>query len=382
MLNFADIIDRAQRYKNIIQWIFAILVFSIVITCYFNDTLLRMELLSIDYRFRLRPAATGSPDVVFIDMGEDSIDAIGSWPWPRKWHAAIVSILSKYNPKAIAFDVIFSEPQDEENDGAFEEALKKPDKVYMPVLYNLRSSAQIKTTADYEAISVLEPIPRFKKWIAATGHINVIPDPDGILRRTPFYMRFKDESSYQLAFKVGCDMLGVKEKDITFEPDRNIAYINVPDADTIKVPLDRDNNLIINWAGRWGKAFKHYSFLDVIRSYAMQQKGEKPIIDLNELRDKVCIIGLTASGLIDIRPTPLENAYPGVGTNATIINSILNNNFISVTPKLLDIAIILIVSFLITLLLFRLAPLRGMYVAILGIIALSLIHISEPTRPY
>ena len=123
--------------KQLPKWLFVIVVSSATVILYATGIMQRFELLSVDYRFKLRPVSIEPSDTVFIDMAEDSIEAIGRWPWPRKWHATLVAGISKYDPKVIAFDVIFSEPQDEFDDSVFAEAIKTSDKVYLPLLYNL-----------------------------------------------------------------------------------------------------------------------------------------------------------------------------------------------------------------------------------------------------
>jgi len=98
------------------------------------------------------------------------------------------------------------------------------------------------------------------------------------------------------------------------------------------------------------------------------REGLKPYIDLNIFKDKICIIGLTASGLIDIKAIPIEKAYPAVGVNAMTLNSVMNSDFVREAPKSLDIFIIIVVSFFMVFYLSRQAPIAGMGMAALSII--------------
>src|SRR3989338_3310445 len=124
------IYQRVFKYKYSVKWLLAITFTAIAILLYQFDVFERLELLTLDYRFILRHPKPRPSKIVFIDMAEDSIAAIGRWPWPRKWHAALIKALSDYHPNAIAFDVIFSEPQDEADDLAFEEAMLGAGNVY------------------------------------------------------------------------------------------------------------------------------------------------------------------------------------------------------------------------------------------------------------
>ncbi len=363
--------QRLFKYKYSVKWLLAITFSLIVILLYHFDVFERLELLTLDYRFILRHPKSQPSKIVFIDMAEDSVDAIGRWPWPRRWHATLIKALSSWRPKAIAFDVIFSEPQEDTTDDlAMEEAIRESGVVYLPFSYNL-DTQKLKYLYRGEGIdSKYEPLPAFQEYMKGTGHINAMPDLDGILRRAPAIITYKDKTTYQFGMKIGFDVLGAKDADISFLPDRHIILFKTGYSDKfMKVPLDRDNQLIINWQGRWGEIFKHYSYVDVIRSYALLKEDKPPLVDLNVFRDKICIIGLTAAGLTDIKPIPIQNAYPAVGLNAMVVNSIVNNDFISEASRKADIFLIVLISILVTFYLSTLRPLSGIIFAIIGMVS-------------
>jgi len=347
------------RYKHITRWFFIIIVALITILLYETGIMEKFELITVDYRFVIRPPQKSASDVIFIDMAEDSIEAIGRWPWPRKWHATIVSALSEYKPKAIAFDVVFSEPQDEVDDAVFSEAIKTAKVVYLPLLYNVRNLDIEDFAREQNIASILGPIEPFRKWAKGTGHINAMPDTDGTVRRVPPVVTYKNSKTYQFGFKIGADLLGVREEDIKFYPEEHKMSLKKPDGEIIEVPLDKNNQLIINWRGKWGKNFEHYSYIDVIHSYALAKQGKRPPIDLTVLEDKICIIGLTASGLVDIKPVPIEKAYPAVSVNALAANGIIRDDFIHPTSRIVDILTIIFVTAFIVLWLFTLRPFGG-----------------------
>jgi diguanylate cyclase (GGDEF)-like protein len=301
-------------------------------------------------------------------MAEDSVNAIGRWPWPRKWHAALVKILTEYKPKAIAFDVIFSEPQDDIDDMALEDALGLSGVVYMPVLYDLVPDKLGYYYMGEGVGTMYEPIARFKSLTKGTGHINAIPDIDGIMRRVPVKISYRGRATDHFGVRIAADLLGVKEGDIALNPDLHVIDLKLPSGKIRRAPLDKNNQLIVNWIGPWGKDFKHYSYIDVIKSYARLKEGKKPIIDLNDFRGKICIVGLTAVGLVDIKPIPLSSAYPAVGTNAMILNSFLTDDFIRPVPEKINLLLILLISVVFTFYQCRLRFLGGMVLAVAGII--------------
>nr|HPM43041.1 diguanylate cyclase [Candidatus Omnitrophota bacterium] len=174
-------------------------------------------------------------------------------------------------------------------------------------------------------------------------------------------------------FRLACDALGIRESDVILDPKGHNITLRSAKGKDIKIPLDDNNEMIINWKSRWGKELPHYSFIDIIRSYGMIKEGQKPIVDLGLLKDKICMVGLTALGLIDIKPVPIESTYPAVGVNAMVAASLLNNDFVRTTNSLANILIILAVSVFFTFLLSELRPLSGMAVAAFGIIGYFLL---------
>lgn len=334
---------------------------------YVTDAFERLELLTLDYRFLFRQPKQISPEIVFIDMAEDSIDFIGRWPWPRRWHAVVVKILSDYGAKLIAFDVLFSEPQGEEDDLSLEEAIIQARNVYLPVLYDFKEHDTKHLCDPGNIISMTASMESFGRNIAGTGHLNAIPDSDGVLRRVPPVITYKNDNVYQFGLKIGLDMKGVNGSDILFVPKRHVILFRSSGV-AKRIPLDNDNQLIVNWKNRWGGEGKHYSYIDVIKSYASIKAGKKPLIDLNEFKDKICVIGLTATGLIDIKPIPLERAYPAVGINVMIIDSVLKDDYIYEVPRVIDFMLIILLSALITLYLTNIRLLGGILLALISMV--------------
>lgn len=367
------IYQNAVKYKKGVVWILALVVTAVMLIAYQTNIFDRFELLTLDYRFNLRHNRPGHADIVFIDMAEDSINVIGRWPWSRKWHAALIKILSPYKPKAIAFDVIFSEPQDETDDSALEESIRQAGVVYMPSVYDIDVGKSSTFHKGEGVIAIHEPLESLKAVLKGSGHINAVPDSDGILRRAPPVIKFKDKTTYQLGIKIGADLLGVKDEDISFDPIKHSISLKRSDGTIENVPLDNRNQLIVNWIGKWGKDFKHYSYVDVIKSYTSIKEGVKPLIDLDVFKDKICVIGLTAAGLIDIKPIPIESAYPAVGTNAMIVSSVLNNDFIKEVPNWVNLLILIILSISATLALCDHRLLSGIMITVISMIVYAVI---------
>ena len=261
----------------------------------------RFENVFIDFFFRQRPPITMHPAIVHIDMAEDSLQGLGRWPWPRHNHAALVHILHEWGAKAIVFDVIFSESSTTFDDEALAQAIKEAGNVYLPVM--MESLGSEKTW--------VHSMPEFEHSAKGVGHVNIFPDQDGTIRRVIPRLSYNGETYSYLGAKVAFDYLG---KDMLKEK--------------LSIPTDQEGRIFINWAGRWKDSFQHYSYLDVIKSYADIREGRPPLITPDKIKGKICVIGLTALGLTDIKANPMEEAYPAVGVQTNIMNGILMKQFV------------------------------------------------------
>src|SRR6185369_2247067 len=70
----------------------------------------RLRNLAFDSYQRFMPRPVGQAPVKILDIDEASLAQIGQWPWPRDILAQLVDKLSESGAAAIAFDVLFAEP--------------------------------------------------------------------------------------------------------------------------------------------------------------------------------------------------------------------------------------------------------------------------------
>ncbi|MBI3333119.1 MAG: CHASE2 domain-containing protein [Candidatus Omnitrophica bacterium] len=270
------------------------------------DPLERLDRITLDQFFKYRPPLRTDPSIVCIEIAEDSLLQIGRWPWPRQYHAALTHALQGWGAKAVVFDILFSDPSSPSDDKAFAEALAESGRVYLPLVLENHRGRPVW----------IHSLASFERHAKGVGHINATPDRDGILRRVQPVLREGSEQHPYLSLKVAYDLLG--------RP--------VPPPERLPFPRDRDGSLLINWAGRWTETFRHYSYLDLLRSFEAVNHGRKPIVPPELLRGKICLIGLTAVGHTDLKAIPLEPVYPAMGFHANVINSLLTKQFVTPAP--------------------------------------------------
>ena len=200
------------------------------------------------------------------------------------------------------------------------------------------------------------PITAYSEYIAGSGFINSPPDIDGVTRKVPLFVRYGDRLLPQLSVFALLDFMEVKQVD-TYR-DRIIfkdALVKGARKDLF-IPIDRQGSLSINWRGRWGVSYKHIPYYMILKLQQIReqlkdtvtalQKGDAEVRDegavkylkQNEeellkkltvmVKDKICIVGLTATGTHDLRPIPLQENYPMVGVHSNLIDTILSERFI------------------------------------------------------
>ena len=267
-------------------------------------------------------------DIVIIDIDEASLarmqEIAGSWPWPRATHAELLAGLARQQPRAIVFDLLFSDADRfrPESDAAFIEALRATPKVYLPMLTLEGDSraglrlADVATPlgliatpqADPEARALLLPPAAVPTELWRTGVINFLEESDGIGRR------------YPLAQVIG----GWRIPSL---PARVVSDLGV---------AVQGDTLLLDWRG--GAGFRHIAYADVFEDFARQE----PQRAADEFTNKIVIIGTAAPGLKDLRATPMGSLYPGVEILATAIDNLKNGRAMQRVSPLWVVAITLL----------------------------------------
>lgn len=309
------------------------------------------ELGSLDLRFAVRPKPAVTDMAVIIEIGEDSVAKLGRFPFDRSYHVAIVKALSDFGARSVVFDFLFSEPSDSDPD--LESVLKNSKIVYMPFAFDIdqKNKSPVITAKGYMA----RELPEFTPYLKGSGHINILPDIDGKFRRVPPYVLYDGTHYPYMPFLAACDFIGVKRKTIDMKPGHSISY-----GAGVRIPLDEKSNMIINYSGKWGRVFRHCSFVDILQSYFAKEEGGAMTVDPGWFKDKICVIGLTATGTSDIHPSPFDTLYPGVGIHAEIINSVINKSFVGRVSRQMNLLVLVLIGGIVSFLTLKTRPIKGL----------------------
>ena len=329
---------RKTKKDNMVYGLAFVFVAAVLFSFSYFRVFDSFENSTFDFRYKARPSEKVSEDIVIIEVGDDTIEKIGQWPISRNYHALLIKALDLAGARAIIFDIFFSEPTLE--DQGFAQSAVDSGKVYFPYMFDIDESPKDKTSVYATGYSA-KMVDELEEAAKATGFVNVILDPDGKIRRMPLFITYDGNKYPLLSFKAALDKKDLLFEDVVIRPGRNV---RISEKETI--PLDEASYLLVNYAGRWGEGYRHFSYVDIIQSYLSDIMGQPASIDLSSLKGTTCFIGVTASASPDVHPSPMENMYPGVGVHASIYDSIVRGSYIRRLGRVPNMAILMFVWFL------------------------------------
>lgn len=295
-------------------------------------------------------------DIVVLAVDDASLESLwekyGEWPIPRNVYADLINYLEAQKPQSIIFDLMFikSIRTSADADRYLADTMNKFNNIYtgmnlddqpsslrIPIDLPDRLALNIENNSniDFSQKSYKNCRPIMSSLIDGKvniGMTNVQRASDGILREITPIMMYKDKYYPYLSFKAGADYIEQKNaKDFVIDANSNLKVFDT------KIPLTKDGNAILNWYGPSG-THTIIPMYEVINAMTGTNKSLNTKFDF---KDKVIIIGTTATALQDNKSVPIQNIiYPGVEVHATFFNNMLDNNFIRKTDAFTDIIII------------------------------------------
>jgi len=274
-------------------------------------------------------AADLSPDqdIIIVDIDEYSLDGIankegyGRYPWPRELQGKVLQGILKQKPKAVIYDILFSDQDNEsdsdeetktDSDDAFAEVIRQTNNVYFPILLlDNRNDQQSEVVlgkfgsalgftatenADPTATVSLQ-LPGIAEIIntGRLGNVKFLPDEhDSVGRR---YYLYNEVYGWQIP-------------SLPARFARDAGY-----------PIPKQESMRLHWRGK-KLSYQRVAFYDLYDDFFNRQT---PIRSADEFKDKIVIIGATATSLADLKTTPVAPLYPGVEILATAVSNLKNN---------------------------------------------------------
>ena len=293
-------------------------------------------------------------DVVIVDIDEKSLGKFGQFPWNRNVFAKILDQLNNSNPKAIGFDIFFTEKDKQSPDAIIKsynlipsdvselQNLKGPDQVFSEKLKESKSviavlGSNVPSHSNYDrkakarflskggdpknfsysyphSIGSLEIL---EKNVKGLGSISFLDQLDGIIRSLPMIVRF-DNKLYPT---MGLEMVRVGSKQKNIYIELNELGIQRVSARPHKIKTD-PNGII------WIKYKKSSKSQYISASEVYDGNFER-----NLFNNKYVLIGASAQGLFDLVKTPLGLTVPGVEVHANVIENILDQSYLIRNPN-------------------------------------------------
>ncbi len=325
----------------------------------------------VDNKFSLRKKETISDDILLVTMDEKSFEAFGRWPWRRTILAKSLLTIAKGNPKAIAMDLTFSEPDpynqayifrdlqksfktepaknqleqkintlvsQTDTDHMFATTLEDINKKIPNILgYFFFFTPSTEMALDGEkdpdvpssllqmhtprviprlipkAIGVKMSLGMYQEAIPYHGYFDLSSDVDGSIRKAQLVMNYQESLKPSLSL-LTASLVQNKKISVMFN-ELGIEKLGLGEHG---IPTNLSGAMWINYKGP-SLTFPQVSFSDIYH--------EK--ISTDVFKDKIILMGLTAKAAVETFVSPVDNAHLGLEINANILENLIHENFIS-----------------------------------------------------
>ena len=329
-----------------------VVVASLTALRWFDPAPLReVRYAAFDQYQRLAPRDYEPVPVRIVDIDERSLRDLGQWPWPRNRLAELLARLKELGAAAVAFDVLFAEPDRLsprsvlENvhglDPALIAGLPDNDAVFaqqiaaQPTILGLaaaRGGSKLPPTkasfafvgesplpAPPPIAGAVLPLPSLAAAAQGLGDISMNSEQDNaVVRAIPLFL----SDGAQLIPSLSLEALRVAQGASTFivetapEEPASIGAVKVGE---FEVPTTRSGGLWLYLSQE--RPERYVSATDILNGPA---KDIAPLIEGN-----IVFVGTSAAGLLDIRATPLGQNVPGVSLHAQALEQMLTGKFLS-----------------------------------------------------
>lgn len=275
-------------------------------------------------------APTWSDQIAVIAIDDASVKELGRFPWPRSRYAELLDRLSTVQPAAIAFDILFSEPTDQ--DAQLARSIVNSANVVMAV--------GVDSTGNRLDVTPSIATPAAGFFIA--GEFINNPDEDGISRQLRLYGEDTTPPLAIATLQVYAETLASTTQATsasTFRLD-----LEQPFEQTYWQQATGRRQLWINWPGEVAVSGKVtnapgelqvYSFADVISNQ----------VDVDLLQNKIVLVGVSLTG-VDVLRTPFHINPPasGVYLYAAAIDNLLKGRYLQRPPQWLGMLLLVFLA--------------------------------------
>ncbi|MGO9256565.1 MAG: CHASE2 domain-containing protein [Bryobacteraceae bacterium] len=293
-----------------------------------------------DWLLSLRGPLRPPNDIALVAIDEKSIQRYGRFPWSRQVIARAIDALAAAQPKAIALDILFTDPTDPQDDEVLARSIGRAG--------NVAVAAQlIESPVSGGPALWLMPLPAIARAAAGVGHVNVQTEADGVPRQIE--VRAADDRGQALlslaveAVRIGD---GTPETAVTASAHALLLGPRTIPVETRPPPVVltaaagtprmlRDGRMTIDFIGPTGSfGSSTYSLADVLGGS----------VSPGRFLGKYVLVGATAASMGDRMTSPFVHRsdargdqhgalMPGVEVLANAVNTILSGRYYSDLPE-------------------------------------------------
>jgi len=297
----------------------------------------------------IAPRRPASQPVTIVAIDEKSLAALGQWPWPRDRLGALVHAIDAYGPAAIGLDIYMPEvdqtspeqlasrlpPTQQQliaalrglptSDTQLADALRDAPSVLGAVGFDFdayTTSAALRTAplaargADPRPFvrafpRVLASLPQLQAAAQGQGLLSVDTRGEAVVRRVPLIGRIGN----QLVPSFAIEMLRVGSGASAIDVQARSYGVTAVQVADLGAPTQPEGDVWLHFAPLSAGLTRYMSARDVLQG----------TVDSTQLQGKLVLIGLTGSGLSDMRTTALHELVPGVEIQAQTIESLFDD---------------------------------------------------------
>jgi len=309
---------------------------------------------------QLHPREYTDAGVRIIDLDDESLARLGQWPWPRTKVARLETQLQRLGASATAYDIFFSEPDrtsprriaaswpDTAEFAALKDRVSKlpdHDLLLARALKEGRAVLGFALSGDHNDIfpaskanfafggdgplaylrdypGAVANLPRLEEAAAGLGNVSVAPELDQVIRTTALIFR----RGKTLLPALSIEALRVAQGATSFAVKATGASGELSGGQHTGITALKVGQFIVPTDAH-GAIWVYYTETAPGRTIPAWEIFEKDF-DPSTIEGALCFIGTSASGLKDIRATPLNPASPGVEVHANVAEQIITQTFL------------------------------------------------------
>lgn len=246
--------------------------------------------------------------VLVVDIDEESIRRLGSWPWPRDRVADLVELLlSEYEARAVGLDIVFTAPGNTPGDDRLSMLAQHAPVALAQIMdFTPRQPPVLRghLAQPYGEAGEVLAKPAYgyignhtalSKAARCVGNIGYLPDADGVLRHLPLFSHFQGQTYPLFALAL-----------LECAANRPFAGHELPSPSP---------------AGLWRVPFR-YSASAYMVIPAHEILASSAPVEL--VRERHVIVGSSAMSLGDRVSTPLDPLTTGALVHAQSVSALLD----------------------------------------------------------